>query len=407
MTPRNEGDLGKPMKVIWITRSDLRHMTNGANLYSRGLIDGLRSCGVDVEVYGYCGSEESPVDGSSLHLFPQPHHRRVLSLLSSLQSDAYRLRSADLAEALSRDIDAGTDAVVFDYFAMGWALPTVRRRAAKDSGCPTALVYVSHNHESTVRRQVAREYRGNPLMKAVLHLDAWKAERLEQELVGSADLVTAITGADASLFKADAPERSVLTLLPAYDGPVDAEWKLAPQTPRRVVMMGSLEWIAKRESLRRFVEAANDPFRSAGIELVVVGKVDPSFEQSIRSKWSVCRFLGFLEDPTPILRDSRIGLMADELGGGFKLKYLDYIFRGLPVATIRSHAVGLPFSPDDVMLTGETVTELVESIIESIDDLDRLNAMKSAAFEACTGKFDWASRGVALRDAIIQASGRF
>ena len=38
------------------------------------------------------------------------------------------------------------------------------------------------------------------------------------------------------------------------------------------------------------------------------------------------RFLGFVEDLETIFRSVRIGIVAERIGGGFKLKTLDYIF---------------------------------------------------------------------------------
>ncbi len=387
------------MNIVWISRQDPRSSVGGANLYSRGLLDGLKTQDVSLEVFGCADHGARSEQG----IFEPPRRWRPLSLLSTLQSDAWRLRSRAFAEAVLNAITPDTDAIVFDYFAMGWLIPHVRKRLEVLRTRPT-IIYVSHNHEQSLRRMVAEGHK--PPLKYVLMHDAGKAARLERKLVDFSDIVTSNTDADRDLFTAAAPRKVHVTLTPAYDGPLDIGPDLDENTPRRVVMMGSLEWIAKRESLRRFVAAAERPFLEAGIELVVVGRADPEFVESVQSRSRICRFTGFLDDPIDTLRAARIGLMPDELGGGFKHRFLHYIFRGVPVATISSQAAGLPFRPEEGMLTGANSAELVNAIVGSIDDLDRLNAMRRTAYEACSGKFDWAGRGETLVRAIKKARGQ-
>jgi glycosyltransferase involved in cell wall biosynthesis len=110
-------------------------------------------------------------------------------------------------------------------------------------------------------------------------------------------------------------------------------------------------------------------------------------------------------DPTSIIKDARIGLMPDELGGGFKLRILSYIFQQLPVAAIATQSNGLPFSLPDGLLAAGDVTSLVAKIVNSIDDIDLLNKIKDFAYERCHREFDWISRGEALVDAIERIQG--
>ena len=175
-------------------------------------------------------------------------------------------------------------------------------------------------------------------------------------------------------------------------------------------MMGSLLWIAKQESIRRFILAARQGFEDANIEFLVLGRAEPDFLQSIEALSPSVRAVGFVDDPLPFLHASRIGLMPDELGGGFKLRIMDYIFNGVPVAAIRSQAEGLPLNGTSDMLTADGATELAQAIIANIDDIGRLNEMATQAQAKCSGKFDWENRSKMLvktiEMGISSASGR-
>jgi glycosyltransferase involved in cell wall biosynthesis len=96
--------------------------------------------------------------------------------------------------------------------------------------------------------------------------------------------------------------------------------------------------------------------------------------------------------------------MPDEVGGGFKLKLLDYVFGGLPIATIGSQFNDLPLDMDRDAIARENVADLVAAIVEAMDDIPRLEAMRRRALAACEGRFDWAERGARLAEAIAAIS---
>ena len=103
---------------------------------------------------------------------------------------------------------------------------------------------------------------------------------------------------------------------------------------------------------------------------------------------------------TPHLLDARMGLVVEEFGGGFKLKTLEYLFHGLPLAGLVQAVEGLPLTSPDHLLLEEDVPSLLSAILPLIDDLDRLNAMRREAYTICREAFRWETRGAQLREAI-------
>ncbi len=168
-------------------------------------------------------------------------------------------------------------------------------------------------------------------------------------------------------------------------------------------MFGSALWLAKEMNLVEFVEAADELFSRNQIELWVVGKVpDYLHAKNVRAT----RFLGFVEDPEPIFRSVRIGIVAERTGGGFKLKTLDYIFNRVPIAAIKGGIAGLPLTPELDYLSFESMPELAQGVVAVIDDLERLNFLQRGAYEKCDAGFDWSDRGRTLCNAIRQAVNR-
>ena len=178
------------------------------------------------------------------------------------------------------------------------------------------------------------------------------------------------------------------------------ERSITAETPRRVIIMGSFQWIVKRENLARFIEIADPAFKEHGIELDVIGDVPQELLSVLQARCRATRFHGFVTDIAPFFRRARIGVVPESIGGGFKLKFLDYIFGRLPVATVSQAAAGLPEELQRTMLSNGSLEGLVGEIVSHMDRLDDLNRMQESAFALGKERFIWRARGERLRQAI-------
>ncbi|MBV9511198.1 MAG: glycosyltransferase, partial [Caulobacteraceae bacterium] len=200
------------MRFIYIAKEYQVTPDSGAGLYTHGLVSSLLQTGAEGTVISYGAAEQGagyPPGLEVLHA-PSPRRPRVFSLLSTLQSDAWRMRSRTLLDLLDRALSREPDIVVIDYFAMGWVLDHLEAKLAAMKTRPK-LVHVTHNYEKEVRRTVARS---SPRfwMRWVMTLDALKAGWLEDRLVAAADVVTAITDEDRDRYLAASPGKTVITL---------------------------------------------------------------------------------------------------------------------------------------------------------------------------------------------------
>jgi len=387
------------MRFLWLTKDLPMKADTGAHLYSNGLLRALVATGASGTLITYSSAASAtPIPNLNVMLVPHPRRFRALSLLSGMQSDAYVLSGASFARLVRDQMAESPDCIFLDYFAMGWLLPVIEA-AQKDKARPALIVYVSHNYETAVRRQVARSMRSF-FFRQVLKLDAEKAAKLDLKLARSADLIVANTDEDRFAYEKDVPEKKVITVSPAYDGIIAPTRAIMEVTSRRVIIVGSFEWIAKSSSLKRFLSAAEEPFRRAGITVLVVGKVPNNLIKERFSKKDFCTFTGWVEDVRPYISDARIGVVPDDVGGGFKHKLLYYIFAGLPVAAIRSQVAGLPVDVENDLITAHSADDLVRKIVITIDDLAGLNGMRTRCWDQCAARYSWTERGKRLRGAI-------
>ena len=395
------------MKALWLTRKYPRPVNSGELIYSDGLIRSFAATGVDLTVIAH-DNDERPVGNGDLYSGYRDEQgvdwrlgsgrlgSRLPSLFSKHPSDAWRLKNGGPEVALLDSLRTETwDVAVIDHAALGWAVYPLlsHRQSVSSPGDAPLLVYVSHNHEAKIRREIARNSNDPFPKSAALRYDAWKYARLENLLCESCDLVTAITQTEVDAYRKNFPAQEYLCLTPGYDG-YQAEGRvLCEATPRRVVMSGSFEWIAKRINLELFLDQAAQRFEEEEIELQIVGKADDEYKNAIAKRYPSVMMTGRVPEMTPYLNDARLGLIVEEHGGGFKLKSLDYIFHGLPLAGLEKAVDGLPLrSPDHILLSND-IASLVNETVTAIDDLDRLNRMSSESVRICRESFRWEDRG--------------
>ena len=239
-------------------------------------------------------------------------------------------------------------------------------------------------------------------MRLALRFDAAKYAKLERRLCSVAKTMSAITPRDEATYRSEFPEKSYCQLSPGFEGeiPAASPAPLNPDTSRRVVLAGTFGWIAKRRNLEAFLRDATGPFQQAGIEFHVVGKAKPDYFSELSRRFPWASFTPNVPSMEPHLRDARIGLIPEALGGGFKLKALDYIFHGLPLASIESALSGLPLKPGDNVISSTTTAGLAREIALRIDDLEFLNHAATSALDQCRTAFHWQDRGQTLAAAL-------
>lgn len=385
-------------RVLWITRQEPRAANAGDLIYSLGLIRAFAATGgVELTVLAHrdrCEAEE--IENVTFELPCFMPAKSVASLISPLPSDAHRMGNRAMRRRL-RELLAEKDfqRVVIDQAACGWAVDLIPPNLP--------ILYLAHNHEAVVRAETAADSRG--LTAPLYRFDAWKYGRLESKLCAHARWISVITPRDESAFRRTFPHKNYLQLPPGFEGaiPPGPPPEITADTPRKVVLAGTFEWLAKRRNLEAFLADADRHFPAAGIEFQIVGKADAGYFRALSQRYPWAKFDANVPSMDPYLRDARLGLIPEALGGGFKLKALDYIFRGLPLASIGSALSGLPVGADDGAIAASTTAELAAKIASSIDDLDLLNRHARTALERCRDAFHWSDRGTTLAAALCQS----
>ena len=405
--PETEG-----LRCLWLARAVPLPLTTGDNVYTARLSQALVAAGASVTFMGLASSAapslrpaealESRIEWSIVPGRPKP---TVLALASPLPLAAARLGTRNYARHLGTMLRARDfDAVILDHYPMAWAIGHIQ--GSERNGARPLIAYLSHNFETEVSADIARNFRGNLFRKAALHANARKIANAEQRLTGGADLIAAHTAEDAEKLARISPLSAKLVLPPAYYGPRGRDRRIGKATLRRVAILGAYGWTPKQMNLSAFLEVADPILQNADVGIDVVGEGPDDFRKAWEAKVQATRFHGFVDNLGEFLAARRMGLVIEETGGGFKNKALDYIFNRVPIAAIRGSMAGLPLTQGLDYLSFESMRELAQGVAAVIDDFERLNSLQQDAYEKCENGFDWSDRGRTLFDAIQQALNR-
>lgn len=384
---------------LWITPRITATLSTGALTYSIELARAVARAGPDVTIVGLVAPGETPppaeprlhVDGVEGE--PRPAWR---SLVSTLPNQAVAGSVPALRRRVSELLDEDRwDVVVVDGLQAAW----VARELARRSGGFVKL-FVTHNHETSMRRGVAASSSGRDPRRLVLYLESVKTARAERRVLAGSDVVTSITDDDRQRFAADRPGAVHVVVRPGWSGREPADRPSIASRDRRVGIMGSFDWHVKQESLRRFVAAADPVFERHGIELSVGGRMPDAFRDEILEMTTATEVVGWVDDPADFMGRCRMGVVAEALGGGFKLKALDYLFHHLPIASLAHCAAGLPLIDQETIVLASTESALADAIVLVIDETDRLEQMAADAYEIARREFSWDGSARGVIDAV-------
>jgi polysaccharide biosynthesis protein PslH len=393
-----------PLRILHLTRAyPYRPIFGGDIAYSRGVIESLRSaCQLTVLA---ATNGEHPVgsfgaDGVNWVLVPLSHRPRALSFFTGLPNIAWRNATPAYHKELRALLATPLDAVVIDNIASAHVLADVAAwRRAHPRRC---LIYLSHEHERTTRAEKYASYVGGLVSTAAMRVDGWKIGHLEDALVRAVDIVSLINPHERALFDAQVGAKSYVTTLPGYEGVRRPKRRIDEETPLRIAVLGGRGPVHKRNILRDWLDACATPMQEAGIELDVIGDIDPEFRDMLASRHPSVTFSGYVDDLDAHLQTVRLGVVPDTVGRGVKVRLTSYIFSRVPMAGVVGAIDGLPLVPERDFAEAPDLASLAQLCIRLARDVDRLNTLQENAFRACDGRFDWRSRGADLVEAVHQ-----
>ncbi len=383
------------VRVLFVTHDYPFPVRYGGQVYTGNvLVELAGNPDVALRVISFDTRSDAPNSATVLavpwEFVPKPRPPKIRLIASTLPTIAIRNRSSEFRDRLKKLLDEGHwDVVVLDYIAIGWTWRLVKRRL-RGSHQGGRLVYMSHNVETILRRDIASSLHGSFAKRAAAYYDYRRGARLERRLSQGSDLVTVETADDGAGFRRLFGVESIIQLTPGYDGNVVAERNVRDAHARRsVLVLGGRLSTMKQVVLDAFLEGAANHLLRAGIDIDVVGPMPEAYMKGRAALFPGVRFHGYIDDVEPFLRQARLGIIADHVGGGFKHRILTHVFNRVPIIANRESMAGLPLRGGIDYVEVGAYSEIPAAVGRAIDNPEELDRLQASAFNACFEAFSW------------------
>jgi glycosyltransferase involved in cell wall biosynthesis len=198
---------------------------------------------------------------------------------------------------------------------------------------------------------------------------AWR--RLQVAATRWADATFCVTNQDRDLLLADGGRRCHTVPLGIDTESITPVW--APEDPPRLLFVGSFAHQPNRTAAQFLVDKVWPEISKykQDMEMILAGRGSRRFLAALGGGHRSIKALGFVEDLTDLYRRCRLFVAPLAEGGGIKIKILEAMAHGIPVATTPTGAEGICDAAEEALWIcepGDAFAGLVRDLLDRRDE---------------------------------------
>ncbi|HET6513468.1 MAG TPA: glycosyltransferase family 4 protein [Candidatus Kapabacteria bacterium] len=249
-----------------------------------------------------------------------------------------------------------------------------------------------HNFESLIYERFA-ETQTNPVKKILARTHGRRLRLEETRFISEAAHVCPITHEDLKLMQGVAPNQNY-TVIPAG---VDIEYFKPTDTPvdeKLVLWVGGLNWDPNRDAVEYFLHEiwpiirAKDP----SVRFEIVGDGSESVGRGVEG----VQGFGRVPDIRPWLEKAAVLVVPLRVGGGMRLKILDFFAAGKAVVTTTIGVEGNMAVDGKHLVIEDTPEVFADATLSLLTDQKRRNELALAGRELVEEYYSWEKIGRAV-----------
>ncbi|MGY2399267.1 glycosyltransferase family 4 protein [Pseudomonas sp. SDO5271_S396] len=380
------------MRILWILPYSPWPATSGGKTRQFHLLRSLAARGHRITLLLHDKHPVSPADRQVLEAFleqlivlPRRPLRSVKTVLAGLFAPYPLLASvnglsAALEDRFTRLLDEPWDVVQIEHT---YSFQPYEKTLADKS---QPFVLTEHNVESSLGAATYDRLPGWAL--PFIRYDQWRYQRWERRVMRQAAQVVAVTEADAQTLE-NIAGKPVPVVVNGVDCAHFAGARPDPST-RRVLFLGNYEYAPNVDAIEWALDEILPKVweRCPEARMSVCGFGMPD---SWRERWQDPRieWQGFVPNLLNLQSSSSVFLAPLRHGGGSKLKVLEALAAGLPLASTAQGVSGLELVEGLDYLGGQTAASLADAVVRLLQFPDAAAPMGEAGRAYVRRAHDW------------------
>jgi glycosyltransferase involved in cell wall biosynthesis len=265
----------------------------------------------------------------------------------------------------------------------------------KEFGLPYVLR--EHNFETTIYQRFG-ESQKLALLRSYMRMQTARLHRFETGQLDQADVCAAITEQDAERIRA--VSQCVMQIIPAgVDLQKHKVLDRSREATDRLCILGSQAWEPNQDAVRWFLDEIWPRILAARPEarLTIAGEKPPAWLKA-RENQQV-RIPGFVDDLAALLTESTVLCVPLRIGGGMRVKLLEYFAAGKAVVSTRVGAEGNLARHGEEIMLADGAAEFADTVLALLGDEARRRSLGDAARQLAEDRYSWEAVAVQFEEA--------
>lgn len=315
------------------------------------------------------------------------------ALRAFLTGEAYDfawLRSVEMLDKLGKLMKKiSPDVVHVDALGLAQYLPLF----------PNVGTVLNHHDVESCKRRLRAKHESNLLLRGYFALEAAKLAASERKWCKQFGVNSVVSENEEAVLSLACPGLKVCVV----PNGVDVEYFTPRADPgtSTILFCGSMDRHVHCEAMQYFLRriwpgiVAHCP----DVEFCVVGRNPPNWLVQVGKRDSRIQIKGFVDDVRPYFQKAAVCICPILSGGGTRLKILDSLAMGVPVAATSFAASGLSLEHDEHLLLSDTAEQFTENALRLLRDLSLRSRLASAGTERVSQIYSWTVVGPTLMNA--------